>query len=382
MLGTDSFRDSGTASQRFSDAELAMIKFRHVASCLVDDCVIAPYAYLKSIKGYRESVIQDFFNRIGQKRSLELPTKMRVIKHTKFSVLAFIIAYGHSQPTNKRVSAMDPKFGLLLLLATAAGCSHFPDYQTPYSVRNPVIHGKFDRGGSPPTTGTVTMLEDTAQRWVDSYRSVKSETDTTKKQKAIEHYVDSGMTYSALICEDYFSRLKYTFSHRDFAKKELALTAGLTSALMGLAEASTGSIAATGALFGFSGATFDAYNEAFLFSADLNILELLVRAKQAQQKLIIQKKLDATAAASTSDSIKTLDQAILELDNYTYTCTRGGIVSLLNETVTKKTDSVKDATAFKAASTASPVVLENLPIDASKAQVSGALAPAVPALKQ
>ncbi|ERH50964.1 hypothetical protein O203_12150 [Ectopseudomonas chengduensis] len=213
------------------------------------------------------------------------------------------------------------------------------------------------------------MLQDTAERWIETYRGVLGAQSDSDRKRALYKFVDSGMTYSGLLCEDYFLTMKYTQAHRGFYQKEINLVSGLTSSLMGLAEASAGSIAATGALFSFSNASFDAYNDAFVFSADLNSLESLVRAKQYQQEVIILRKLHAANEALPPDAILTLDQAVRELDGYTFTCTRGGITALLNETVLNKTANVKVATAAKSESNAAPVILESAPDDSTSEQL-------------
>lgn len=252
-----------------------------------------------------------------------------------------------------------------------SGCAVKDLTQTPYSVRNPLLQGKLKEGGANPADDAAgtTMLQETAERWIETYRGVLRARSDGERKQAIYKFVDAGITYSGLLCEDYFLTMKYTQAHRGFYQKEINLVSGLTSSLMGLAEASAGSIAATGALFSFGNASFDAYNDAFVFTADLNSLESLVRAKQYQQEVIILRKLSAPAGKLPPDAILTLDQAVRELDGYTFTCTRGGITALLNETVSNKTASVKVGTAVKSASAAAPVILESAPDDTTAEQL-------------
>lgn len=252
---------------------------------------------------------------------------------------------------------------IVLLILGLPGCNLV---QTPYSIRNPVIHEEVGKGGEGATAENRTMLKETAARWVEAYGNARTATDPQIRKFAIYNFVDAGITYSGLLCEEYFLAMKYTHAHRGFYQKEVSLISGMTSALMGLAQASAGSIAATGAAFSFGNASFDSYNEAFVFSADLNALESLVRASQAQQEVIILKKLNAADSQLPPDSIRTLDQAVRELDKYTYTCTRGGIVALLNDTVTDNMVAVKNTTKLKTESTATASVLENIPSNATE----------------
>ncbi len=263
---------------------------------------------------------------------------------------------------------------LMLLLLGLQGCSLV---KTPYSIKNPVIHEEVVKGGDGATVESRTMLKETAARWIEAYGNARTAADPQIRKFAIYNFVDAGITYSGLLCEEYFLAMKYTHAHRGFYQKEVSLMSGMTSALMGLAQASAGSIAATGAAFSFGNASFDSYNEAFVFSADLNALESLVRASQAQQEVIILKKLNASDEKPPPDSIRTLDQAVRELDKYTYTCTRGGIVALLNDTVTDNMAAVRNTTKLKTESQAPASVLENTPSNAT--QVPGAPNAAAPA---
>lgn len=222
------------------------------------------------------------------------------------------------------------------LTAFFAGCSVFPSYQTPFSVRNPLIYG-----GMKAKDGTTdtTYLSEKAQSFVDAYKAARdNESDATVKK-----YVGTGVTYSHLLCKDYFDRLTLTKAHRDFAKKESNLTAGLASSIMGLAKASSSSIAGTGALFSFGGASFDSYNESFIVSPDISTLERLVKEKQQEEEAIIYKKLNATTGG-WPDRIQTLDQAERALSGYIFHCTANGIRILLDASVQEKANLVQKNT--------------------------------------
>lgn len=222
------------------------------------------------------------------------------------------------------------------------GCSAFPTYQTPFSVRNPLIHGSMkDKNGS-----DTTYLAEKAQAFVDAYKAARdSENSTT-----IKKYVGTGVTYSQLLCKDYFDKLTLTKAHRDFAKSETNLTAGLASALMGLAKASSASVAATGALFSFSEASFDSYNEAFIVSPELSNLERLIKEKQKEEEVIIYKKVNASSG-SWPDRLETLDQAERALSDYIFHCTVNGMKILLNASIQKKAEEIENNT---------PVIQQNI----------------------
>lgn len=216
------------------------------------------------------------------------------------------------------------------------GCSAFPNYQTPFSVRNPLIYGGLKAKDGVTDT---TYLAEKAQAFVDAYRAARDgESDTT-----VRKYLGAGITYSHLLCKDYFDKLTFTKAHRDFAKKGTNLTAGLASSLMGLANASTAVVAGTGALFSFGEASFDSYNESFIVSPDLSTLERLVKEKQQEEEAILYKMLNASSG-SWPDRIQTLDQAERALSRYIFHCTANGIRILLDSSVQQKANEVQQNT--------------------------------------
>lgn len=58
---------------------------------------------------------------------------------------------------------------LYVVLALAlSGCGLFPSYQTPFSVRNPLIYGQL--ADASKEGGTTTYLAEKGQAFVDAYR--------------------------------------------------------------------------------------------------------------------------------------------------------------------------------------------------------------------
>ena len=227
------------------------------------------------------------------------------------------------------------KLPLLLLLAgTLTGCSSFPNHQTPFSVRHPLLIGQMKGDDNQDTTYL-------AERGIAFVAAFKSARAPDRDAASIRHYLDTGLSYSHLLCKQYFDRLTFTKAHRDFTQRETNLAAGLTSALMGLADASTAAVAGVGAVFSFSSASFDAYNETFVVSPDLSLLERLVREKQAQEEVIIYRMLNAPATLRWPDRIESFEQAERALSNYIAHCTVNGIRSLLDESVQTKTDALQ-----------------------------------------
>lgn len=236
------------------------------------------------------------------------------------------VAPGRSMHTYTRI------FVSLALVALLTACV---TYRTPFSVRNPLIYGNLKgKDGS-----DTTYLSEKAQAFINAYRAARDD----ENPKNIGKYVGTGITYSQLLCKQYFDNLTLTKAHRDFAKSETNLTAGLASSLMGLAKASSASVAATGALFSFSEASFDSYNEAYIVSPELSNLERLVKEKQKEEEVIIYKKLNSTSG-TWPDKIETLDQAERALGDYIFHCTVNGMKILLNSSIQKRTEEIEKNT--------------------------------------
>lgn len=225
----------------------------------------------------------------------------------------------------------------VLLTSLSAGCSFFPNHQTPLSVRNPLIDGVLTGEDGKSTT----FKDEKARDWVNAYKNVKGKANPS--QTDLERYVGSGFVYSRIICRDYFERLSYTKAHRDYMQKEANLTGGLVASLMGLAEASSGVIAGTSAAFSFGSASFDAYNESYLVSINIHELESLVRKQQKQHEALVYRQLYEPEGVWPA-KIQTLAQADMALDDYIVICTPNGIRSSLNAAIEEKAKTTEAAT--------------------------------------
>lgn len=217
-------------------------------------------------------------------------------------------------------------------LTLLTGCA---THRTPFSVRNPLIYGNLkDKHGQ-----DTTYLTEKAQAFIDAYRDARD----NESPRTVNKYIGTGVTYSQLLCKQYFDDLTLTKAHRDFAKSETNLTAGLASSLMGLAKASSATVAATGAMFSFTESSFDSYNEAYIVSPELSNIERLVKEKQKEEEIIIYKKMYAESG-NWPDKIETLDQAERALGDYIFHCTVNGMKILLNSSIQKKTEDIEKNT--------------------------------------
>lgn len=236
-----------------------------------------------------------------------------------------------------------PRLVVLGLLAVMlSGCSHLrSDLRDKFALRSPLIHGDASMGaeaspGAAPKVRT-TYLEAKASDFLQAHRDARAQTDA----RSLEHYVGTGITYAQLLCADYFDRQVYAQAHRNFARSEMNLSAGLASTLLGLAKASTTGVAATGALFSFSEASFDAFDSAYLVSPELADLERLVREKLREEEVVIYRKLHADTRLRWPDRIESLDQAERVLGDYIFHCTFNGMKLLLSASVRKRSDDIE-----------------------------------------
>lgn len=237
------------------------------------------------------------------------------------------------------------------LLVVSSACSLAPQYQTPFAVENPLLkqiplekpapasaptHG--EAAPKPPPPKTLDTRFEQGKRFAESFVKARS---TNTDSADIRAFMSAGISYSQSLCHDYFTRLSSTKAHRDFAAKSTNLAGGLTSALMGLTKVASAQVAATGALFSFGEAAFDAYEDAFLVTPNVASLEQLVKRKQREEEIVIYRKLNAPTSQRWPDRIEDIDQAERSLNDYIFHCTVNGMRSLLETSIQQRTLSIE-----------------------------------------
>jgi len=228
----------------------------------------------------------------------------------------------------------------IAMVVFLSGCGSINKARTPFSSKNPLITGNFvevtEVDGKEKKVKR-SYLKEKGIVFIDSYRAVKA-SDTEANRRA---FVSNTLTYSRLLCHNFFNGLVFSHAHREFAKSETNLTGGLLSASLGLAEVNSKVVGGVGALFSFAESSFDAYNSAFLVSTDLAVLEELVRESQFQEEVKIYAKLNADSSKNWPQRITSLSEAERALDAYIGKCTVNGMRTLLNETLRAKTQVLK-----------------------------------------
>jgi len=110
-----------------------------------------------------------------------------------------------------------------------------------------------------------------------------------------------------------------------FTRKETSLTGGVVSGMLGLANQTPKVIANTGALFGFTTASMDSYQDAYLFSPDVG----------AVQELVFN---GFTTFKADHPSATTWGEVVSLLPQYEEKCQPHGIRRMINASLTKKPD--------------------------------------------
>lgn len=154
-----------------------------------------------------------------------------------------------------------------------------------------------------------------------------SPTDSVKNRELLTE----GMSAIEYRCGVYFDALGKALQSLSFARKETSLVGGLIQGSMGLANQSAKAIANTGAIFGFTTSSFDAYQEAFLYTPDIDSI----------RRLVLQMMETNAGQINTTigDNRLAYGQAISYLKQYESNCQPASIRTLVNQAVGSATNS-------------------------------------------
>jgi hypothetical protein len=148
--------------------------------------------------------------------------------------------------------------------------------------------------------------------------------------QAYSQFFKEGTTLSRTLCSDFFRRASRASSYRQGSKSGINITGGLISGIMGLAGTASSVVGGTSLLFSSLESGFDAYDSAFIVTADFGLMERLVKEKQEAYR----DKVNLKAFTHVSDVTYALNQ-------YTYYCTFTGMKAILDEAVTESIKSTQ-----------------------------------------
>lgn len=194
-----------------------------------------------------------------------------------------------------------------------------------------------DGSGLPGGRTTVNALDAYA-----GYRAIaKQAEDPGAKPEVRRTLLREGMAIVEYRCGLYFDVLGKAIQELSFTRRETSLIGVLAQSSMGLAGQSAKSIANTGALFGFTTATMDAYQDVYLYTPEIDTIRRLVFSALVTNAGVI------NAAVDGYD----LDygQVISLLKQYESVCQPGSIRSLVNQAVSDGTVRTSKAETVSAA---------------------------------
>lgn len=237
-----------------------------------------------------------------------------------------------SQPHSRALQCilLTPIFATLL-----AGCS------VPYkfiSPPPPLFEESAINSGANSTAPSLPKSLDTTNLGAHSENSANTTADNfmyrkfiSTLQEALKPTVNRDQYQSLYVegtglidyrCAQYFAHLGKAQQDLGFTRKETNLTGGLVSGMLGLANQSPKVIANSGALFGFTSASMDSYQDAYMFSPDVGAIQKLVESKTEKFK------------SEHSSIATTWAEATSRLSQYEAFCQPQGIRHMINESVT------------------------------------------------
>lgn len=166
------------------------------------------------------------------------------------------------------------------------------------------------------------------------YKEDHKDPDGSESNKLNQNLLREGMSMIEYRCGVYFDELGKAIQSLSFQRKETSLIGGLVQGSMGLANQSSKAIANTGAIFGFATSSMDAYQEAFLYTPDIDyIRRLILNALQNNA---------AQISETINDNPLTYGGAISYLKQYESNCQPASIRALVNQAVSQAVEEKTD----------------------------------------
>lgn len=134
-----------------------------------------------------------------------------------------------------------------------------------------------------------------------------------------------GQAFARTLCSDFFRRIARSYAHRENVRKQTNIAGGLITGIMGLAGASPEAVGGTGLSFASAESAFNVYNETFMVTPDLGLMEALVKTVQKTKSQEVDMK-----------SLEHVSDVITHLNEYVYPCTFTGMQALLDQSLNRK----------------------------------------------
>lgn len=149
------------------------------------------------------------------------------------------------------------------------------------SPQKTIENSTFKTDKAPEPEANQTVLQYAINRFAyDISESAKAATDDTEAPKKALKTFKSGKALIDLQCNAYLDALGTGNQKAENDRKQISLIGGIVAAVGGLTGAAAKDIAISSTLFGFGGASFDAFTEAYLFADAAHSITKLVRDAQ------------------------------------------------------------------------------------------------------
>jgi hypothetical protein len=250
-------------------------------------------------------------------------------------------------------------FSLILAIIALSGCAN--NLRAPFSVEDPTVYGEKNiaRGSMIKTSkdrywaSYCNALETSGYKVlyqkpegkdendlegcrligrVDGYtamRVIKAETksDIFTINKANIQFWKDGKAFARTLCSDFFRRIARSYAHRQHARMQTNVAGGFLTGVMGLFDASSGVTGGTALAFASAESAFNNYDESYLITPNLGLMEALVKTTQRE----ISREVD-----SHQNKLKSVSDVITHINEYVYPCTYTGMQALLDESLNRK----------------------------------------------
>ncbi|WP_277561069.1 hypothetical protein [Acinetobacter beijerinckii] len=148
-----------------------------------------------------------------------------------------------------------------------------------------------------------------------------------KRIKANHHLFNEGAIYAKSICNNFFAQVDVSKSNREHTRKQSNIIGGLLSAALGLTQSSTQAISAVGVSFSGVDSMFSAYDNSFVISPTLGLV---------QQAAL--DKMDLFYKSVEKDDLDQVSKVMNALADYSAPCTQVGLQSIVDNSIKQSTN--------------------------------------------
>lgn len=205
--------------------------------------------------------------------------------------------------------------------------STFSRYRVLLAALTPLLSSCSHFGPPAPEMPQAQALKDFKAQQIDALRTITG--DDGKTAITPDEFIQLGYAYVDQQCNNFFIALQRARNENDFSAGELATLSGIVVPALTVAKASASAIAATGAVFGFGGATLLNYGQFALLTQYHAELQDLVHSALNNYKQQVGAEIQNLPNALT------YAMANSYVGGYAWQCSLPGIDSLARSALAK-----------------------------------------------